>query len=262
MESQATRKRVAGGLAVILLGLAVPLAAAEAPAGVAPEALAKLKQMTDYVGGLKQFSLRGQATLEVVLTSGQKLQFDHDVQLLVQRPSGLLATRKGELADQALYVDGESLVFSTRGIAGNYYATAKVPANLDGALDYAREELDLVMPAADLLYTDAYASLTSDMTSGFVVTAKALLNGASCTHLAFRKPGVDVQVWVANGAEPLPLKLVLTTTDMAGSPQFVISLSDWNTNPRVEAGTFRFTPSAEAKHVDFVPPAGATSPIK
>jgi hypothetical protein len=128
----------------------------------------------------------------------------------------------------------------------------KTPGTIETAFDAARDQLDLVAPAVDLIYADAYAALTGDMTAGFVVSTAALLGGQPCTQLAFRKPGVDVQLWIANGDRPLPLKLVLTTTDLLANPQYLVTLNDWNTNPSIDAAMFRFTATADAKRIDFL----------
>lgn len=230
------------------LSLALPVASANAEADA--DALALLRRTTDYVGSLKRFSVEGQAVLEVVLSSGQKLQFDHGVKLVVERPNKLRAARRGEIADQVFYYDGESLKLHDE--AGKVYAATDAPKTLEDMLDFARDELDIVAPAADLIYADAYEELTADMTSGFVVSENALLAGERSTHLAFRKPGVDIQIWIRNGDQPLPLKYVLTTTDLIANPQFILTLSGWDTNPRITAETFRFDPPPTAKRIDFV----------
>jgi hypothetical protein len=104
--------------------------------------------------------------------------------------------------------------------------------------------------------------LTQDMTAGFVVSKAAWLYGRSCTHLAFSKPGIDIQIWIDNGAQPLPVKYVLTTTDLISAPQYVLTLSDWNTSPKIDANTFRFAPPAGAKRIEFVPANVVPAPAK
>jgi hypothetical protein len=249
--------RASRGLCCALIGLAFA-SATSAVAGPEAAALATLRATTNYLASLERFSVDGQAALEVVLTSGQKLQFDSSVALTVERPNKLRATRKGEVADQMFYYDGSQLTLFNAD--SNVYAVESVPGTLDGALDFARDELDIVAPAADLIYADAYAELVADVESGFVVSERALLDGVSCTHLAFRKPGMDIQIWVRNGSEPLPLKYVLTTTDMLANPQFVVTLSGWDTKPRIEANHFRFKPPPGAKKIEFLRTAPAVSP--
>ena len=46
------------------------------PAGIEPQAEKLLQRMSDYLASRQQFTLKAESTLEAVLTSGQKLQFD------------------------------------------------------------------------------------------------------------------------------------------------------------------------------------------
>jgi len=249
-EGWKTRSTMACALAATLICVAGPSLLAQPAPSTEQEAKSLLKKTTDYVAGLKSFSVKGQATLEVVLTSGQKLQFDNDVDLVVARPDKLRASRKGELVDQTLFYDGANVVLSNPG--DHFYASAAAPKTLEGMLDFIRDEFDLLAPGADLIYSNAYDYLTQDLTAGMVASTDVLQRGKSCTHLAFRKPGVDFQIWIANGDKPLPLKYVLTTTDQPANPQFILALFDWDTNPKIDANTFKFVPAADAKKIEFI----------
>lgn len=253
-EANRMRTSLAVALAAALLGQAAPARGAEPSTALDPEAVAVLKKATTYLAGLNALSLKGHGSLEVVLVTGQKLQFDNDVTLSLQRPDKLRAVRKGELADQLFVYDGKTLSLSSP--EKKVYAVQPAPPTLEGMLDFARDTLDIVAPAADLLYAKSFDLLTRDMTSGFVVSRDSFLSGRSCTHVAFRKPGIDIQLWVDNGEKPLVHKYVLTTTGMNASPQFVLTLSDWETNPKLDGSAFRFTPPAGATKIDFLPAPG------
>ena len=69
----------------------------------------------------------------------------------------------------------------------------------------------MVAPAADLLHKDALARLTGEATNGIVV-GQSVIEGRTCDHVAFRSPGVDIQVWMEAGEKPAPCKYVITTT--------------------------------------------------
>jgi hypothetical protein len=119
-------------------------------------------------------------------------------------------------------------------------------------LDFARTKLDIVAPAGDLLYKNAYDLLMDGVTDGFVV-GKAVIEGVRCDHLAFRAPHVDLQVWIQEGAQPLPRKLVITTRDLPNAPQFAVTVTKWNLKPNFGPQTFSFTRTAGVKQVDFLP---------
>ncbi len=119
-------------------------------------------------------------------------------------------------------------------------------------LDFARESLDIVAPAGDLLYSNAFEILMQDVASGFVV-GKSVVEGKRCDHLAFRAPHVDWQIWIQEGDKPLPRKLVITSTDVSGAPQFAVVMAQWNLAPDISDKVFDFTPPNDAKKIDFLP---------
>jgi len=239
----------AAGLAAIVT-LVAPLAALAQPAGIDPQATKLLKDSTDFLASQKQFGADTRNSLEVVLTSGQKIQFAHTARLSVQRPNKLRADRTGDLVEQSFYYDGKSLTLHSPG--EKYYATVAAPGTLEEMLEFARNKLDIVAPAGDLINKNAYDVLMTDVTQGFVV-GKSVVEGVRCDHLAFRAPHVDWQIWIQEGKEPLPRKLVITTRDMANAPQFSVVITKWNLKPNFTARTFGFTPPSGAKQVAFVP---------
>jgi hypothetical protein len=242
-------RRLLLGVAVAVLG-STSLAAHAQPAGIDPEAQRLLKASTDFVASQQKFSAETRNTLEIVLLSGQKIEFNHTARVAAQRPNKLRAERSGDLVEQLFVYDGSSLTLSNP--AENVYAQVAAPGTLDEMLDFARETLDIVAPAGDLLYANAYEILMEGVTDGFVV-GKAVIEGVRCDHLAFRAPHVDLQVWVQEGAQPLPRKLVITTRDLVNAPQFAVTITNWNSNPAFDAQTFTFTPADGAVKVEFLP---------
>jgi hypothetical protein len=219
-------------------------------AGISPEAQQLLKASTDFLASQQQFSTDTRNTLEIVLTSGQKIEFNHTARQSVQRPNKLRAERSGDLVDQLFVYDGQSLTLHNP--QANAYAQVAAPDTLEGMLDFARETLDIVAPAGDIIYQNAYDILMDGVTDSFVV-GKAVIEGVLCDHLAFRAPHVDWQIWIQEGEQPLPRRLVITTRDVVNAPQFAVTMTNWNLQPTFDAQTFEFTPPADATKVDFLP---------
>lgn len=226
------------------------LAAQAQPAGIAPDAQRLLQASTDFLAKQRQFSADTRITLEVVLKSGQKIEFNHAARQSVQRPNKLRAERTGDLVDQLFVYDGKSLTLYNP--QDRVFAQVAAPDTLEGMLDFARTKLDIVAPASDLLYKNAYDILMDGVTDGFVV-GKAVIEGVRCDQLAFRAPHVDWQIWVQEGAQPLPRRLVITTRDLDNAPQFAVTVTKWNLKPSFDARTFVFTPPPGATKVDFLP---------
>ena len=236
---------------IAVVGLVALSTAVQAEPGIiAPDAKQILKASTDFLGSQQQFSADTRNTLEVVLKSGQKIEFNSTGRQSIQRPDKLRAERTGDLVEQVFVYDGKSLTLYDP--TNKAYAQVAVPGTLEGMLDYARENLDIITPASDLIYKDAYNILMDGVTDGAVV-GKAVIEGVRCDHLAFRAPQVDWQIWIQEGAQPLPRKIVITTLDLPNSPQFSVTMTKWNLKPTFDAKTFAFTPPAGVKHIDFLP---------
>ena len=241
--------QVIAALAIVVATM-LPQTAPAQPAGIDPQAEKLLKASTVFLAAQKRFSVETRNTIEVVLTSGQKLQFGTAATGWVQRPNRLRAERKGDLVDQIFLYDGKSLTLYNPG--QKVYATVPAPGTLDQMIVFAQTTLDIIAPGGDLLLENAYEVLMQNVTSGFVV-GKSVVEGARCDHLAFRGVGVDWQIWIQEGAQPLPRKWVITSTDIAGSPQFEVVMTKWNLAPTFADGTFAFAPQKGAQRIDFLP---------
>ncbi len=222
---------------------------AQAPA-VDPAATQILKRMTDYLGSLKQFSVHTQNTLEDVLDSGHRVDFDVSASVIVSRPNKLRAERKGDLIDQIFYYDGKTLTLYNP--SNKVYATEAAPGTIEGMLDFARQSLGLDIPAGDLVYRNAFPLLMQDVTLA-VVVGKTFIGGVKCDHLLFSRPGVNFQVWVADSGRPLPCKYVVTDTGTPAWLSVTTVMSDWNTAPAVADARFTFVPPKGTQAITFMP---------
>jgi hypothetical protein len=219
-------------------------------AAVDPAATETLKRMTDYLGSLKQFSVHTQNTIEDVLDSGHRVDFEVSASVIISRPNKLRAERKGDLGDQVFYYDGKILTLYNP--TSNVYAKESAPETFEEMLKYIYESLGFSVPVSDLIYPDAFPLLMQDVTFATVI-GKSYIDGVKCDHLLFSRPGVDFQVWVAEGSKPLPRKYVVTDTAIAGLMSVVTIMSDWNVKPAVKDAQFTFVPPKGVQKINFMP---------
>jgi len=224
-------------------------------AAIDPKADKLLKEMSDYLGGLEQFSVQTENTLEILLRSGQKIQFVNPADLSLSRPNKLRAERKGDIVNQEFYYDGKNLTLYQRD--AKCYASVAAPPTIDETIDFAREALDLYAPGGDLIYKNPYLVLTEDVLSGFYV-GMSVVEGVKCHHLAFRGNQVDWQIWIEEGSKPLPKRFIVTSKWQTGAPQFTVSMKNWNLSPKLTEEMFRFVPPQDAQKIDFVRLGGTT----
>jgi len=218
-------------------------------AAIDPKADQLLRKMSDYLGGLEQFSVQTENTLEVVLRSGEKIQFDTPAGASIKRPNKLRAGRKGDIVDQEFYYDGKTLTLYNPD--KKFYATVEAPPTIDQMIDFARESLDVYAPGGDLIYKNPYSILTEDVVSGFYV-GMSVVGGIKCHHLAFRGNEVDWQIWIEDGDKPLPRKFIVTSKWMTGAPQFTVTIKSWDLSPKLAEDMFTFAPPKDAQKIDFI----------
>jgi len=239
------------GRCCAIVALAVVSVAAQAQsAGIAPEAKQILKASTDFLSSQQRFSADTRNTLEIVLKSGQKIEFNSTGRQSVQRPNKLRSERSGDLVEQLFVYDGKSLTLYQP--QEKVYAQVAAPATLEEMLDFARIKYDVVAPFGDMLFKNAYDILMDGVTEGIVV-GQAVIEGVVCDHLAFRAEFVDWQIWIQQGAQPLPRRIVITTLDLPNAPQFAVTVTRWDLEPKFDAQTFTFTPQAGVKQIEILP---------
>ena len=164
-----------------------------------------------------------------------------------------MRTRRWAWADLEFSYDGATMtLFGTR---ARLYAVSPAPATLDAMLDDVRARLDMEPPGADLLYSDAFAGLMSDVTPATDM-GPSPVGRMPTHHLAFRSRDVDWQIWIDEGARPLPRKYLITTKWSTGAPQHAVEFGEWNLFPQLADSTFTFRPPTDAQKIEFLPRAG------
>lgn len=237
-------------LGVMALSATFPTALWAQTKAVDPAAVHILQRMTAYIGGLQAFSVHTSNDIEDQLDSGQKVNFNISAKVIISRPNKLYAERTGDLVDQVFYYDGKTLTLYNP--SDRVYATEPAPGTIEEMLDFARESLGLEVPIADLVYRNAFPLLMQDVTLAAVV-GKSVIDGVTCDHLLFSRPGVDFQVWVAASGLPLPHRYIVTDTGTPAQLSYSTTMSDWDVTPSVAKGQFTFEAPEDAKSISFMP---------
>ena len=153
--------------AVVLSALAVGPATAgdakDAKKGVEPAADKLLRQMADYLGGLKSFTVTAFSVDEDKLPTGEKIQQTGDAEISIQRPDRMSRTPVGAGAGLALWYDGKNITVACKG--NNTFTTVPAPPDLDAAIDTLRKDFKVDAPGADLLYSHPYEILMEQDTT-------------------------------------------------------------------------------------------------
>jgi hypothetical protein len=240
---------IAGALAG-LMALSATAADEAKPAvvkpAIDPQADQLMRRMGDYLAQEPFFSVNAEVWQDVQLPSGQRVQAGRTIELQVRRPNRFHAEVRSTRRNRGLYYDGTSITLVNR--IQNFYGTIPVPASLDEALDAACERFGITMPLEDLVVSDPYQNAMRKVTSGVLLGPVTVL-GVPCEHLAFSLGTVDWQIWIEEGARPVPRKIVITYKDEEGSPEYTAILSNWDFQTKLPDFVFNFEPPAGAAKI-------------
>jgi hypothetical protein len=215
---------------------AAPAAAANAAApSIAEPADRLLKEMGAYIGSAQEFTFHADVTFDHVLPSGQKLQFSAAEQVVVQRPGRLYVEWNGDLGARQFWYDGKSVTLYDPAMP--FYASEAAPPAIDSMLPQLLPKTDFVPPLSDFLYSDPYKTVRANIQYGFDLGQNDV-NGRSCRTLAFVEKDVDWQIWIENGPQLTPCKLVITYKNQPAQPQFTAVFNDWDFAPRIAEPVF------------------------
>lgn len=240
---------------VLLAGLvATGVASAEGP-GVRRDAQAieVLKSMSAFNESLDRFTIESISLTDARLGAGLMVTNTTEVKVSIDRPgSAHISSFDGVNIKELYFHDGLFTVYNSE---KSYYAQAKIPKDLDAALEFTMEELEVEAPLMDLMYRNASAHWIGGQETIMYLTNKARVAAVDCHHLAIRGAESDVQLWVQEGDQPLLRKIMITSKWEGGSPRFIANL-EWDPNPDFDDKEFRFKVPDGAVNIGFQNAAG------
>src|SRR5215471_2180173 len=249
-------------LLLSLMIMTVPVLGAQeqnsSPSASEQKAMTILKNMSQYLAQAERFSVTIRDGYDAVQQSGQKIEYGEVRKVTVSRPDRLRFEVERSDGEKGLVIfNGKDLTVYTAN--KNVYATVSKQGTLDQVVKYALEDLKIRVPLAMMLLSTLPIELDKLVVSADYVETTTITD-VPCDHLAVRTTkGVDFQVWVAQGNEPLPRRIVITYKDEAGQPQFWADLSNWNLAPEVSDALFTFSPPDGASRIQFLAEVGGAA---
>ena len=221
------------------------------------QAMPILKNMSEYLAHAGRFSVTIRDGYDVVQESGQKIEFGELRIVTVSCPDRLrrpdrlrIEVERSDGQKDLVIFDGKDMTIYTAN--HNSYATTSRQETLDQAIKYALDDLKIRMPLA-LMFLSTLPGELDNLGVSADYVENTTITDVPCDHLAVRTAGgVDFQVWIAQGNEPLPRRIVITYKDENGQPQFCADLSNWNLAPDVSDTFFAFTKPNGAERIRFL----------
>ncbi|MGY2198043.1 DUF2092 domain-containing protein [Pseudomonas gingeri] len=228
---------------ITLLGLMLcggPVRAADSELNA--NALNALQRMGTYLRSLTHFRISASSHTDQILDSGQTLEFSHRTELQAVQPDKLQITvSNGELT-RSLYYNGQTFVlYNSR---HGYFARSEAPPRIDQLLDQLNERYGIELPLADLFRWNSTTAAEVGIDTALYIGSEQV-DGETCTHYAYRQPDIDWQLWVRDGDQPLPCRLVISRRDLAEQPRHSVDFH-WDLKRPSPASAFEFNPPAGA----------------
>jgi hypothetical protein len=199
---------------------------------------------------------------ETVQANGQKLEFRETRRISLSRPENRMRIEEvasDGITDLVLF-DGKQITMVSAGF--NAYAQAPQPPNLEDALVYFVRDLRMRAPLSLLLSTHIGTELPM-LAKNVDYVESTTVNDFLAHHIAGQGESVDFEFWIADGRQPMPLRVVITYKTAPGQPRFWADLTEWKTKGKIPASTFALSLPAGAQQIPFavqLSALGATAP--
>jgi hypothetical protein len=230
--------------------------ASSSPAeAVDKDAVAALDRMSAYLRSLKAFRVRASTNSDDVLENGQKVQFATTQDVLVEKPNRMFAEVTSDGQHRVFFYDGKT--FTLWADRPGYYASVPMSGTVNDLSERLQQKFAIEMPLRDLFLWGTDRSASAEITSA-VDVGQTQIEGTTVEQYAFRQKGVDWQVWIQQGAYPLPRKLLITTTTDEARPDYSAMLS-WDLAPSFNEASFTFDPPSTAKKITIAQTDTATA---
>lgn len=216
-----------------------------------PESLADLMESLEFLSKAEKFTFTADVEYDALQGNGQKLEFGGAHKVTVVRPNKLYSEVVSRDGSKKVFIfDGKDIYYVD--LTQNVYASVPRPGDINQAVDYFTEDLDMPLPIGQLVSSDAAEFVKKEIYAGGFVE-QASIGGVLSEHLAFRTQNLDFQVWVASEGDPLQTRLVIDYKTFPASPQYRADFQDWNFKPEVNDSLFVFKPADGMRKIEFAP---------
>jgi hypothetical protein len=194
-----------------------PPAAPAAPPKVNPKAVDALAKMSAYLRSIQAFEITLATQRDDVDPYGQLITLSGTGSYKVRRPDAFsIDLALPSQAGRYVY-DGKTV--TAYDSKANAYKTFPAAPTIRGTLEIAQQNYGASVPLDDLFTWSEGDSRAAALTSAHYI-GKTQIRGQTASHYAFRQPGKDWQIWIADGDKPTPLRVSIVASDDPARPEF------------------------------------------
>ncbi|SFL49467.1 DUF2092 domain-containing protein [Shimia aestuarii] len=242
--------RISGlGRAVALIGLLCgPLQAQEAseaqetPA-IDTEAVRWVRAAAQTVAEQPNLAVNWFVSFDEVADGREIVTHVRSGTVLLARGQGYYAYAEQEQGTREFFFDQSVLTVYLA--EQNAYVDVPFLGSFDDLADRIAAEYDSALPIWQMLVTDNGDRLLEGVTAAAYLGVKRFA-GQTSHHIALSTYDFDLQLWVSDAEQPVPLMMVGTEPYKQGWPQFRAYFSDWDFDPELSEDAFSFVADDDA----------------
>jgi len=208
-----------------------------------------LHSMSDYLVSINQFAFSADVRYGASIVDGRIIELGGILKVMTRRPDQLRAEFNGDERMNRIIFDGKTATFWDK--RTNAYAVTQVPTEIGAAMDLMFDKYGYSVPVADFLYSNPYAVLMEHVKTG-IYLGKHNINSIPCHHLSFIQENIDWQIWIEDGTQPLPKRLLITYKTEPGTPIYAATLTWDISGTEITDASFQFNPPEGATEMEFL----------
>ena len=232
--------------------------ATTAPARPDPAAVKALVDMSAYLQSLSSFELVSRTSLDLVTNDSQKIQLEGVATYKVRRPDAfVIDVVSDDWSRRFIYTGREFTLYSPK---LGYFSTWPAPATIRETIADVETRFGISIPLDDLFRWSEPGNVRAEaLDSGYLVGVETI-EGVRTNHYAFREDQIDWQVWIQQGDQPLPRKVVIVDRRDPAQPAYIARLT-WTLNPPLTDAAFAaYRPGPDGKRIRTMLLQGGPTP--
>lgn len=178
-----------------------------------------MRRMVQTLTGAERLAFIVEQEYDATQLDGETIEFCSRARQTIRRPDRLRVEpwdRDGRHLQA--YYDGKVVTVYEQ--ERKVFAQAERTGDIDQLVDFLRDDVGMRLPLADLLASDLARLLVDNVIAARAVGVETI-DEKPCDHVALRsREGVGLQLWIRQGEQAVPERVVLTFERAAGRPQF------------------------------------------
>ncbi|MCM5663725.1 DUF2092 domain-containing protein [Galbibacter mesophilus] len=210
-------------------------------------AVKKLDEMGEYMGTLQSCKFTLERSIDEMDLYGLQKHFYTD-EISMVGPDKMMVKSRGTHHDKDYYYNGSRFVYYSA--SENNFCVLPAPDNIIKMIDSLHENFGIRFPAADVFYP----SVTDDLLAEFPVIlylGEDMIDGKECSQILASNNKMNVQLWIENKEEPLPIKLVIIHKD-GNQDHYEATFTNWQVNTKIADSVFNFLPPEDARLINIM----------